>query len=160
MLRTSLFAGVIALAIWFAFGVIGPYPVFRSIEKAGVSVDELNAWNAYQSQVSVWNAYQSQKTAGTWDASRTPPTEPSKTPPPAPQAKDLYEGVNGRNFLISGAIAVFGAVVIVFGLSGIWEQTRKAKWSWPWSRQYPVNGRVDRQEERTGERREPERTYR
>lgn len=150
MLRTSLVAAAIALAVWFAFGVIGPFPVFRSVEKVGVNVDELNAWNTYQGQVNVWNAYQGQKTAGTWDASRTPPIEPSKTPPIAPQAKDIYEGVNGPNMAISGAIAVFGAIVIVFGLSGIATQTAKTYRQWQESRRYPPNGRVDRQEQRTG----------
>ena len=141
MLRTSLVSAAVALAVWFAFGVIGPFPVFRAAENTGVSIAEFDAYQNYLRQ----------SQAGTWDTAK-----PAVTPP---LARDIYQGVSGRNFLISGAIAVFGAVVIVFGLSGIATQMAKTYHQWQETRRYPPNGRVDREEQRTGER-EPARTYR
>ena len=112
MLRTSMVAAVVALAAWYAFGMIGPFPVFRSAENTGVSIAEFDAYQNYLRQAQ----------AGTWDVAK-----PAVT---LPKARDIYEGVSGPNFLISGAIAVFGAVVIVFGLSGIATQTARTYRQW------------------------------
>ena len=137
MLKTSLVSAAIALAVWFLFGIVGPFPVFRLAPSVDVvRVDELNAYQSYLGHVQ----------AGTWDQ-----TKPAVSAPQAVRPV-VWLGLHGRNFLISAAIAAFGAVVIVFGLSGIWVQGARTYRHWQETRHYPMNGRVDRQEQRTGER--------